>query len=73
MEPTDLTVRLLQEIRDDARENAKRSDERAARLEETMLDRFEQVDSRFEVLETSLRDMAQQLVMLESRVEVLEK
>jgi hypothetical protein len=67
MEPTDLTVKILQEIRDDARKHAsevavqfEKMDQRFQRMDE----RFQQQDQRFEAIETALRDMAQQLVML---------
>ena len=53
MEPENLTVRLLQEIRDEVRRSSDKSEVR-----------FEKMDQRFEVIETSLRDLAQQMVML---------
>lgn len=53
MEPTDLTVRLLQDIRDAVRQTNERID--------SMNGQFSQ---RFEVLETTLRDPAEQMVML---------
>ena len=53
MEPTDLTIRILQEIRDEIRTQGDRTDKR-----------FDQMDKRFEVLETTLRDLAEQMVML---------
>ena len=76
MEPEDLTIRLLQEIRDEVRRSSDRTEVR-----------FEKMDQRSEVIETTLRDLAQQLVMLargiktalehrgttESRLDVLEK
>jgi hypothetical protein len=76
MEPEDLTIRLLQEIRDEVRRSSDRTEVR-----------FEKMDQRSEVIETMLRDLAQQLVMLargiktalehrgttESRLDVLEK
>jgi chromosome segregation ATPase len=74
MEPENLTVRLLQEIRDDARASAKETraqfekiDQRFEKMDqrfEKMDQRFEKMDQRFEVIETTLRDLAQQLVML---------
>ncbi|MCC6332639.1 MAG: hypothetical protein IT380_01470 [Myxococcales bacterium] len=72
MEPENLTVRLLQEIRDEIRRSSERSDERFAKMDE----RFEKMDRRFEVIETTLRDLAQQMVMLEDherRLSDLEK
>ena len=85
MEPTDLTLRVLQEIRDSIREGNDRTEQRISALQrdmdarfETVDKRFDQVDKRFEVVETTLRDLAQQMVMLsrgiktalESRAEV---
>ncbi len=66
MEPTDLTIRILQEMRDEMRgmraDHAEFRREVNARFEEVNA-RFEGMNARFEVVETALRDMAQQLVM----------
>lgn len=59
MSAEDMTVRILQEIRDELRES--REEQRAFRQETTA--RFEASDQRFEVIETTLRDLAQQMVM----------
>ena len=74
MEPTDLTLRVLQEIRDSIREGSDRTERRIDALQQEMDSRFDQVDKRFEqadkrfeVVETTLRDLAQQMVMLEDR------
>ncbi|GMU58957.1 MAG: hypothetical protein AMXMBFR34_07200 [Myxococcaceae bacterium] len=67
MEPENLTVRLLQEIRDEIRRSSERSDERFAKMDERfekMDERFAKMDQRFEVIETTLRDLAPQMVML---------
>jgi len=83
MEPEDLTIRLLQEIRDEVRRSSDRTEVRFEKMDQ----RFEKMDQRSEVIETMLRDLAQQLVMLargiktalehrgttESRLDVLEK
>ena len=53
METDNHTIRLLQEIRDEVRRSSDRSEVR-----------FEKMDQRFEVIETTLRDLAQQMVML---------
>jgi septal ring factor EnvC (AmiA/AmiB activator) len=53
MEPENHTVRLLQEIRDEVRHSSEKSELR-----------FEKMDQRAEVVETTLRDLAQQMVML---------
>ena len=53
MEPENLTVRLLQEIRDEVRSSSQKSEVR-----------FEKMDQRAEVVETTLRDLAPQMVML---------
>jgi hypothetical protein len=57
MDPNDLTIRILQEIRDG--QTAFRSDVNA-RFEQVDK-RFEQMDKRFEVVETTLRDLAGQM------------
>ncbi len=59
MEPENLTVRLLQEIRDEVRRS---SDKTASG--------FEKMDQRFEVIETTLKDLAEQtgILDLEKRV-----
>ena len=67
MEPENLTVRLLQEIRDEVRRSSDKSEVRFEKMDqrfEKMDQRFEKMDQRFEVIETSLRDLAQQMVML---------
>jgi chromosome segregation ATPase len=67
MEPTDLTIQILKEIRDDARKHAGEVNQRFEKMDqrfEKMDQRFEQQDQRFEAIETALRDMAEQLVML---------
>lgn len=60
MEPENLTIRLLQEIRDEVRRSSDRSDQRFEKMDQ----RFEKMDQRFELIETTLRDLAQQMVML---------
>ncbi|MFT3713346.1 MAG: hypothetical protein QM817_37295 [Archangium sp.] len=66
MEPTDLTVRILQELRDG--QKAQTAEFRELR-EEMRIDR-ERSDQRFEIIETSLRDLAEQLVMMTRAVKV---
>lgn len=66
MEPTDLTVRVLQEIRDDQR--GMRQDLRASVEAQAELAR--EFRARFEVIETTLRDLAQQMVLLARGVKV---
>jgi hypothetical protein len=66
MEPTDLTVRLLQELRDG--QKAMRDEMRAGRDE--MREGREHSDQRFEVIETTLRDLAEQMVMMTRAVKV---
>ncbi len=65
MEPENLTVRLLQEIRDEVRRSSDKSEVRFEKMDQ----RFEKMDPRFEVIETSLRDLAQQMVMLARGIE----
>jgi phage shock protein A len=71
MEPSDLTVRILQEIRDEVRglrgEMNKRFDAQTASMNE----RFDAQTARFEVIETALRDFAEQLVVLARGVKAL--
>ena len=74
MEPESLTVQILREIRDEVRGTNARLDQTNARLDQTnaRLDRVEvglgtlreEMLARFEVVETTLRDLAQQLVVL---------
>ena len=60
MAPADLTVKSLQEIRDELRES--RDEQRAFR---------QSSDQRFEVIETTLRDLAEQMVTLGRGMKVL--
>ena len=74
MSLADLTVKILQEIRDELRES--RGEQRSLREEqrlfrEEVIRRFDGADQRFEVIETSLRDMAEQLVMHGRALKVL--
>ncbi len=66
MEPRDLTVEILREIRTEIRANREVSEGIAEGLRasnEMHAQRFAVVDARFEVIETALRDMSEQLVM----------
>ncbi len=63
MEPTDLTIEILKGIRSDIQESNRQNAERFEAIDrrfEAMEARF---DRRFEVIETALRDMSEQLVM----------
>lgn len=67
VEPTDVTIKILQEIRDDNR--AMRSDMNARfdqmdRRFEQVDQRLELMDKRFVVVESTLKDLAEQMVML---------
>jgi hypothetical protein len=66
VETSDLTVKILQEMRDELRGINTRLD--AAATENAA--RFEASNARFEVIETTLRDLAQQLVILGRAVKV---
>ncbi len=66
MEPTDLTVRVLQDIREEIR--GLRGDQQEFREEQRAFS--ELAMARFEVIETTLRDLAEQLVMLGRGVKV---
>jgi predicted nucleic acid-binding Zn-ribbon protein len=67
VEPSDLRVRVLEDIREEIRGMRKDLDGHSARMEEFRrdMDGFRRESSaRFEVIETALRDVAEQLVML---------
>lgn len=67
METDNLTIRLLQEIRDEVRRSSDRADARFEKMDERFVkmdERFERSDQRMEVIETTLRDLAEQMVML---------
>ncbi len=66
MEPTDLTVQILREIREDLR--GLRDDNRS--LREDFQQFAQHASARFEVIETALRDLTQQLVLLARGVRV---
>jgi len=53
MESENLTIRLLQEIRDEVRRSSDRFELR-----------FEKMDQHVELIETTLRDLAQQMVIV---------
>ncbi len=70
MEPTDLTIKILQEIRDNTargfselREEMRRTNDRLEQFQIQTSERFDMVDERFVIVETALRDMAEQLVI----------
>jgi hypothetical protein len=73
VEPNDLTTRILEDIRDEIR--AMRTEQRDTNkavqaLAEVQQTFAEHATARFEVIETSLRDLAQQLVILGRGVKV---
>ncbi|MDP1916918.1 MAG: hypothetical protein Q8L14_11755 [Myxococcales bacterium] len=59
MTDSDLTIKILQGIRDDLQ----RSNQDNAQRFEVMNERFDAVNQRFEVVETVLRDISEQMVM----------
>ena len=70
---SDLTVKILEKIHEEIR--GQREDHRGlVSIVSTMSDRIETMNTtmnaRFEILETTLRDLAQQLVMLTRGVKV---
>jgi hypothetical protein len=70
VEPADLTVKILQDIRQEIAELRRESSEQNAALRAD-LHSFESITvARFEVIETTLRDLAQQLVILGRGVKV---
>ena len=71
MEPTDLTIKILQEIRDENRGiraeiSGLRSDvtTEISGLRTEVTTRFDLTDQRFLAVETTLKDLAEQMVML---------
>lgn len=71
MEPSKLTVKLLQELRDGQRSQTEelhelRNDMRGElhELRNELREGRDRADQRFEIIETSLRDLAQQMVMM---------
>ncbi|MFO0594922.1 MAG: hypothetical protein U0228_06450 [Myxococcaceae bacterium] len=66
MEPTDLTVKILQEMRDDMRQMKSGQDA----LREEMRQGRELAERRFEAIETALRDLAEQMVMVSRGIKV---
>ncbi len=66
MEPTNLTVKLLQELRDGQRSQTEELHE----LRNEMREGRARADQRFEIIETSLRDLAEQMVMMTRAVKV---
>ncbi len=77
MTDNDLTIKILQGIREDlqqsSRENAARFEQVDARFEQlttTMNERFEHVNQRFEVVEGVLREMSEQMVMQSRGIKV---
>ncbi len=63
MTESDLTIKILQGIRDDLQRSNQDNAQRFEALTTTMNERFEAVNARFEVVETVLRDMSEQMVM----------
>jgi hypothetical protein len=79
MEPTDLTVKILQELRDGQKEQIKELHAMRSELggevhslRDEMREDRTRADQRFEVIETSLRDLAEQMVMLSRGIKVAE-
>jgi predicted nucleic acid-binding Zn-ribbon protein len=73
MEPTDLTLRVLQEIRDEQRATRGEIVEMKGavlRVNDRLTEMQSRSDARFEVIETTLRDLAQQMVMMSRAVKV---
>ncbi len=73
MNGDELTVKILQGIREDIQKANRDSNERFETMDrrfENMERRFETMDRRFEFIETAIRDMAEQLVLLARGVKV---
>ncbi len=63
MEPTDITVEILKDIREEMRRSNRVNEDQVSTLKADMATRFDVVDQRFEVIETALRDLSEQMVM----------
>lgn len=64
MTDSDLTIKVLQGIREDLARSNKDSNERLEAVRQEQEQSRRESNQRFEVIETSLRDVAEQLVML---------
>lgn len=64
MNSTDLTVAILKKVRDETRANRAELAAHRTELSAQLREMQGQNNQRFEVIETSLRDLAQQMVML---------
>jgi predicted nucleic acid-binding Zn-ribbon protein len=68
MEPEDLTIRLLQEIRDEVRRSSDRSEVRFEKMDQ----RFEKMDQRFEKMDQRFEKMDQRAEKMDQRAEIIE-
>lgn len=64
MTDNDLTIKILQGIRDDLQRSNRESNERLEALVSEQAAARSEANQRFEVIETVLRDVGEQLVML---------
>jgi hypothetical protein len=64
MTDNDLTITILQGIRDDLQRSNRDSNERFQAMSTEQAAARAEANQRFEVIETALRDVAEQLVML---------
>lgn len=66
----DLTIKILQGIREDLQQSNRDNTARFEQLTTTMNERFEHVNQRFEVVEGVLREMSEQMVMQSRGIKV---
>lgn len=69
MEPTDPTIEILQEIRDEGRRTREEVSGMRTELGSELSGMRAEFSERFEVIETTLRDLAQQMVLLARGIE----
>lgn len=66
----DLTIKILQGIREDLQQSSRDNAARFEQMTATMNERFEHVNQRFEVVEGVLREMSEQMVMQSRGIKV---
>lgn len=60
----ELTIKILQGIRDDLKQGSRETNQRLDAMQAELAASRREANERFEVIETAIRDMAEQLVML---------
>lgn len=70
MTDNDLTIEVLQGIREDLQQSNRDNAARFEQVTATINERFEHVNQRFEVVESVLREMSEQMVMQSRGIKV---